>query len=596
MADSNKIQAALYQIDLELFEGFSLKEVIDTVIQKANKDEPVSRRYKEEKVAKNSSDQYIVRVFYSEKIYPPKWRSFIDPLLTQESNLVKCNNRVYSYVCFIDYKGFLFACTGGLGSFAIDKYIVQDFGLKILVRLFQKNSKVIKAVQDRGFSGIVLGQKKFYRGDQRFADENSFGKVYKEVQAELNINLLTSILGFEKNQLKKNVSGCLAKSSFQINKAIDFDTLLRLVDRFSQILGKDENFSLNKVTIIPRRGIYKKLIDELNERLINVLFENCVKNLDSDFDFCHREFDKYLSCSTFRLFYDNKDMIDFDERITLSNLIQKLKDEGRLQMDDPFYFKHSVLEPIIEGSDGDGTVLTRGRVIDHIHGEVNYNGGIYFLIDGQWYKVHADFIEELNKECKEILPHICDEKLITELFELSEKENKFNCGFIGQPNSFVFDTITPDNIELCDILKYDGEFVYLIHVKKGFNNSIRDLAAQISIAAQRLRNDKLSGFTYLAQIEEKLRRAKYSSSDFMKKLGSQVLPSKGLKSIFEGKLDRNIIFCLAFVDTASNIRSLKDNIESFDSNVAKYSLLELRREIVNRGFDLKIVQLKTQTR
>lgn len=64
-------------------------------------------------------------------------------------------------------------------------------------------------------------------------------------------------------------------------------------------------------------------------------------------------------------------------------------------------------------------------------------------------------------------------------------------------NTLVFDTVTPENIEACDILKWDDEFVYVIHVKKGFDTSMRDLAAQVSITAKRIRNDRKTDYDYL---------------------------------------------------------------------------------------------------
>jgi len=46
--------------------------------------------------------------------------------------------------------------------------------------------------------------------------------------------------------------------------------------------------------------------------------------------------------------------------------------------------------------------------------------------------------------------------LITEKFPSPGKEGDFNIQFINRPGLLVFDKITPDNIEFCDILYYDG--------------------------------------------------------------------------------------------------------------------------------------------
>ena len=44
-----------------------------------------------------------------------------------------------------------------------------------------------------------------------------------------------------------------------------------------------------------------------------------------------------------------------------------------------------------------------------------------------------------------------------------------------------------DGLELCDIMYYDDNNLYLIHVKYGFQSKIRELTNQITISARRLR-------------------------------------------------------------------------------------------------------------
>lgn len=245
------------------------------------------------------------------------------------------------------------------------------------MRLFQRQHKVVKSILERGVTGIVLGQTRFYRGDQRFSDENEFGKIYKQVQAELHRKILTDGFGFKQEELKRKVSGCLAKSYFQISKAVDFSTLLRLISRFAQILKPEKNFSLNKVNHLSKRvKKNEKLIEQLNERLVEILYSNCMDEVDPDFDFCHQQFDKYRLAAVFTLKLHGNETIEFDEPIDFPILLKKLKDEDRLVLDDATHFKWSVLELYIETADGGGVVLTNGKVIEHLHGEVNLNGQI----------------------------------------------------------------------------------------------------------------------------------------------------------------------------------------------------------------------------
>ena len=192
MAESEKMPVTVYQVDQFLFPEQELESIAHYIIGKANKDQLT--KYTEEKTSNNIPEAYKVKLYSSCKQYRPKWRSFLGGLLAKDSKLKECMNRMYSFVCFIQYDKQIFAITGGLGSFAIDLYVNQNFGLEILIRLFEKDSKVIKSIQDRGVTGVVLGQIKSYRGDQRFSDENQFGKIFKQVKAELNKKILTKTL------------------------------------------------------------------------------------------------------------------------------------------------------------------------------------------------------------------------------------------------------------------------------------------------------------------------------------------------------------------------------------------------------------------
>ena len=592
MPDHEKMPVTVYQIDLFPFGDDEPAVIIDRIVKRMNKD---GGGYMEQQVSGIIPKEFDVRMYASFKIFPPRWRAFLSPVIDRQSSLADCENLSNSFVCFIVYEKQIFAIAGGQGSFAIDAFTSQNFGLEILVRLFEKNSKVIKSIQDRGVTGIVLGQTKSYRGDQRFSDENQFGKIFKQVRAELSKRILTKTFGFSEGDLKRTVSGCQAKSSFQINKAIDFDTLLLLIKRFAEILKLPEKFSLNKVTLISKRNPTNvKLISELNEHLIEKIYDDHKNGLIPDVDFCHKEFEVYLTASLFFISLDRNEWIELHNPPSLAEVILELQNTGRCLDDDAFQFKESVLYRMLTTKDEENRFLTSDTVLDHIHGEITHKDNVYFIVDGEWYQIHPEFILELNKECTEILKQVWDDNLMTDPFDINKRESIFNMQYLGKEGWLVLDTITPDNIECCDLLKHDKNDVHLVHVKKGFDNSVRDLASQVLIAAKRLREDMKSGYNYIDQVEQQTKKGFKSESITVKKMAGQIFPAGGLKRLFIDRKDKNIIFCLAFVDTACAVRSLKNNVDRFQSNIAKYSLVELRREIMSMGFGFKVIQLNKQ--
>ncbi len=586
MKERNKIPVSIHLLNSNLFETTSFNEIIKELTERINNEEEYLN---EAKLDASKFDNPSVKLFYSHLIYPPKWRGFFDPILTKNSNLRKAENVNYSFVCFVGIKENIFVITGGFGAQKVSHMLVPDFGLEILVRLFDKNSKVVKNIQDRGLTGNILGQTKFYRGDQRFSDENQFGKIFKQVQAELNKELLKEAFGFSEAQLKRNKSACMAKDSFQISKSVDFNTMLNLVSKLSVILEKKPKFSLNKVEHLTKRKAQNvQLIERLENWAVNVLYNVCLKDEDPDVDFCHSKFDTFLNADMIQILIEKGNPIEVPKHSTFGDIVRLLKKNGDYCDQDELHFKVSVLDRIVVSYDSDGQKLTSGNVLEHLHGEFTYDNGTYFLIDKEWYTIKPSFIKDLNEECTEILKYTWDDTILTESFHIKERESAYNQKYLNKPNYFVFDTITPNNIEACDIMKYDETNIKLIHVKKGFDNSIRDLTSQITIAAKLIQQDLRTGFGYIERIQKLTQKSKVGE------LCKQKFPEYGLASIFKEKSTQQITFCLAFVDKSEKSRNLKNQINLFNSNIAKFSLLELRSELLSMGFGFKVIQVKRE--
>jgi uncharacterized protein (TIGR04141 family) len=590
-SDKETMPVTLYQIDTSLFADDDFTYVTRQII---NKVESSGFDFQPDKVAIRTKGEFAFKAFHLVRNKPPQWRGFLSAILAQDSVLANSKNKTTSFLLFIHYKQYIFAICGGVGSLAIRQFVVHDFGMQLLVRLFQKHDRVVKSTQDRGVSGIVLGQQRYYRGDQRFSDENEFGKIYKKFQAQLKKGQMTGVFGFLPNDVKSKGSGCTAKDSFQLGKSVDLDVLLKNIKTYVDLIENTEsNFTLNKVIpILKKSTIGQKLIQELRDELVNQLYHDCTNHNNFNIDFCHPDFEDYRAAENFKLILDRETVIDLeDEEPSLEVVIREVRNLDRLIMDEPATFRLSVLDNEIKSYDGEGNLLTTGTVLQHLHGEVNYNGNTYFLIDGQWYRVDPEFIQALDEGCRDVLHQAWEENFFEISFDLDKDESVFNQHFVGKPGMLVFDTVTYENVEVCDILKHDEKNTWLIHVKKGFDNAIRDLASQIMISAKVIQADKTSGFRFLESLQSRAEDGLFSDSLTKKMIAKQIFPTGGIKSLVKDRKDIQIIFCLAFVDKSASSRSLKDKIQDFNSNIAKYSLIELHRQVRNMGFDFKIIQI-----
>lgn len=603
MDENDAIQIGVYQIDKNRFDAnLEDTEIIDSIIESHNSDPKINERERfiEQPLDENYEiGDFTVRIFYSHKTRSPKWIKFLRPTLSENAQLVQARNTDASYIGFVADAENIYAVSGGQGNFVIQNFINEDFGTDVITRLISKDSKGIRSLQERGVTGSVLGSTKFFRGDYRLSDEDEFGKIYKQIKADLKKQILIDVFGFSEDDVTKDV-GCFVKSSFQINKAISFEKLLEVLGKITQVLNEEQKFSLNKVQIISRR--YKKnkeLLNNLNAEVVAMMYRFLNENTPIDFDFCHQKFDEYLTADHYQIYrgYSKTALLNPapEELSDICILLSRLRDDGNISLGDIEEFKQSVESLQINSYDAENSRRTAGSLFAHIHGEVVYNNKSYFRVDGEWYEVKDTFIQELNTDCQYVVNENISTSILTKQWSLTESENQYNRKYIGEQNFLVFDKITPQNIEMCDILKFDDNAVYLIHVKKGFDNSIRDLCAQILISARRIFSDVKSGqFEFIQAAQTSLESKANSTDEYFRLAGGQTIPTGGLSSIFAG--NKELVFCFAFIDEAGTPRNISENVEGFNSNIAKFALIELEKSLRVLGgkINFKIIQIQRQ--
>jgi uncharacterized protein (TIGR04141 family) len=586
--DVEKILFSYYKIRDEFSDGRGFDLAVGDIIRIANAKEG-SVKYEEQKVDAGKFRDFGIRVFYNSKEAAPGWLEIIKSIVKKGEAITSCKSITPSFIMFAGYKKRIFAVTGGLGAFAIQGYVSQSFGIDILSRLIQADSQVIKSFQNRGVTGVLLAQSKQFRKDRRLMDENSFGQIYKELKADLDKRILIDIFGFKPSELKRKVLGCLAKATFQISKRLDIKGFLAVAKKLNALLDLPPNFSINNMDLISGKKA-GPLIRKLQQGFMEFIYEGYKNGEELDIDFCHRDVDKYRTAAYYSL--PQTALAAEEQAFEFNELLRKLEAAGKLDVTDVTGFKRSLQRIEIQTQDEGGTMLTSGSIYEHLNGELMFEGQMYFLIDGDWYRIKPSFVVELDIELKQLLDRYWDDKLITEPFDTRLGEGAFNMSFVGRPGFLVLDKIVPENIEACDLLNHDNG-LDLIHVKQGFDGRVRDLASQILISARRIEQDLKTDYGYISKLQAALEACKTSPSTDRQKLGHQTIPA--LKKLFADTRQKNICFCFAFAHSAGKKRTLKDNISSYRSNIAKYSLLLLIREVIAMGFDFKVIQLEAAT-
>jgi hypothetical protein len=204
------------------------------------------------------------------------------------------------------------------------------------------------------------------------------------------------------------------------------------------------------------------------------------------------------------------------------------------------------------------------------------------LIDTKWYHLRDTFVKDLITNTQHILKtYKASDKILPLKWDKSilRKEKDYNSQYNSLKNYIVIDTIIEDGLELCDILHYDNANLYLIHVKYGFKSEMRELTNQITISARRLRET--------LGTEKKSILTKIYNRLILGNLDVDNLSLEDFILLF----NRKITYVLAFTSHLSQDLKVESNIESFNSNIARYSLIQCSGEMRAYYYDMLTFQI-----
>jgi uncharacterized protein (TIGR04141 family) len=589
---AEKIQTSVYRISekaLDLNNGPILKKVdvdvnyITTYLTK--------KGYNLQKIKPNIDSNFDFHLFHKAGRNPVKWKGFISSIAEPGEAIL--NNAWLtneSFILISESKSTkrIYAIAGGYGSSTINRISDEDFGLDVLSRLIKKDEKTLKAVKELSLTGGVLGAVKYFRNDFNLYENDEFGNFYQEVQAVLDKDVLVNDFGFSLVDIKKS-NLCIAKNSFQIKKTIDFSQYLK-------ILKSTENILKNKKPIVEINSVVK--LGKTDSNLIKILESELFKEIKSiydgkttsdDIDICHREFDSYMSASDYflKFNFEKEDyLIPFTEPLrNITTIVRAIN--SKIPDIDSNDFLTILKDSEIITKDSNNNILTQDKFEAHIISEIKYRGNGYFVLDEDWYKIKPKFISDLNEHCQNYI-----DKNLTSLnldkWRKNEKENPYNARHISSKDTLVFDKVTPRGVEACDILKWDNNNVYFIHVKKGFDKSMRELSQQVIISAKLFNEDSRTNNLYIKELYSRAKN--YTGNDpYYIDVKNQFngMTEKDFVKIISSK---NPVFIFAFKNETKK-KSIKD-ISKFNSTIAKFSISNLIKEIKKLDIDFKITEIK----
>lgn len=513
------------------------------------------------------------------------WQKYFPPVLTHSWDF-KLQN--LSIILLVNNDIDIFVVIGGAAFQQIVTFIDHTFGLRLLSKIIDPDEDQILSINSRGLTGARSGISEQYRDEIRIADFAKFGKLPTEAHITLSQKTTDTFFDFLKNKPNDRLKIHVGKS-FKVKKSLRFEELKRLMQEIGHIMSLEENDYLSSFIQEIDRNVLEENFQPL---LINSLFDDLDKvdsNVNKDdlrfkFDFCNSEHmvefygaDKYVLTEKIDDTYK-----PFAETENRHAIYSQVLNHAKRVLPNPklFEFKRYIQGVRILAYQ-DGKRVCSGSFLYHFTSEFTLGPQTIFLVDNKWYRLKYSFLQDLKTE---VISLIHRQSLPGHIFSMSWpqelSEHQYNMQYHKTNQYIVFDTITPQGIELCDVLFIDHDTTYLVHVKKGFDNSMRELTNQILISARRL-------FTDLKSKEKIYLKDIWSS--YIKKYPDDV---RFTFEDFLSSFDKKVIFVLGFISKTKDNKDLVSNIDNYKSSIAKYSMIQCSRDMQDYQFGFNICQIQ----
>lgn len=515
------------------------------------------------------------------------WKQFFPDFISQYHSF---NIQTFSFILFIHNKSEIFALVGGHGTFAIKRFIDNNFGLDIVARTIRPTSDIVHLADLRGITGNIAGKTEAYREDQKILDIDSFGKVFKKLLFEIGKESLVNDFKLTEADFGRKTVFVKSDNAFTLRIGRDFDQFCDLIHNLIQIKKKAPKISL---------GTFSPILDQVQiEKSIKIrLFKIIQQRLQVDvirrgelfffdYDFCHPDkMLQFYECDLYQV-YDRAAKEVIVETDNKNEVFELFLDYAKQSID--YTDLRNVMSLIgrsqVEGLK-EGVPVTKAPLITHLSCEIGYPGGSVYKIDEHWYTVKDQFVAELNEQCKYYFDNFKAPDILPEIWvnpkDKEHSEDWYNSLYLGYGDFIVLDKVLSQNIELCDLLFETEEEVFCIHVKKGFNGMMRDLTNQVRIAARRLWID--------LQTDEKL--FVNGVYDSLVKKENWFHCGEPSREEFLSLFDKKIVFVIAFTSMTKRDRRVFSDIEYFQSNIAKYSITETMKQMRNQQYEVRILEI-----
>lgn len=512
---AKKTQVKLYRIDKVLFPGKAVSEIPAEIIKEANEGiTDINKRFKEQPLMKDFDTPvgFTLKVYHALKDGQPGWVKSWTDVLDESATMLSEKNFMSSFIAFVIHGNYVYALTGGLGNFTVNRYIENFFGLDVVDRLLESTQdRGIGEASKSGVTGNVKSESRtFYDLTDGFS-QDSFETFFKQIKSKIDKSVAKDY--FERFYPRKDYASFFQGGNyFLIRKSISIADIFELIQAVERVFAERETSGHNKLIPIGSvNSTRNDYIKKLNQILLHELFIN-QENPDvlDGYYFAPKSIPEYqIDGSSFAI-EERASLIStiYSEIPKVSEYLETLLNIGgtKSRFTDEKDLKEAIDSYRLFWRHSEETSFNKPLdVFESINGVMEMGNKSYLRFEGVWYEMRDNFKEAINSAFTGLVTNTS--KVIDAPPYLSPwttgNEDDYNMTYLWNNQVLVSHRVmkrdgTPSHmeayVEYSDLIHLDNTNPKLIHVKQKCNGDMRVAAAQVLMSAQKLNQEDKEEF------------------------------------------------------------------------------------------------------
>lgn len=547
-----------------------------------------SQDYKEQTLnSKAHKNGFKAKLLYCSEIVNNELASFFAPVVKSREPILEDKYNKGSSILILWDKNNIFAITTGRGIYKIANWKNNNFGISF-GSLFS-DSLSVSSMGKNVLEGNVHTNSIVYASAVKVSDIQSMDAVTRELHAIIDDASVSDRI-IPKSDTRRRSARVDLKSGIKFGCALNYEDLTKLLKNITDYAAKNkiklkelkDHINLLK-RIDEHSDDYKKYYKDFVSNFWNRIQKN---NIDAENIYIPLDAKPYLEADNYKITYNEKEYYSTDEQIQDADIAQAfnsyMASVNKKKTWEAFADFLSVAHiQAYDSSSNSKKPVLEDTVINLITGDNVSGKSFYFIVEGSFYLFENNLINRVNKELSTFLKSITDGKKLLGISWGAQinNEDEFNAAVVKQTKLgkgkeyYLLHKNIVEYMEFADILVFDGSKLSIVHVKDGYDTSMRSLSRQIELSV-----DKYISFMRNPNTMKSYMEALYNNArcEKLKPMG-QVDSAQEFKKRFPKYKDfASAIQQATEVNFVAAIHGLKNHATSH-SITAKYCLNEVRK-------------------